>query len=295
MRVAILPIGPGFQDGMVVALVLWVVAGLSLLVAGLMHQSRLDVQLTRLQLEQARSEAAARGAAHLLMRDLVLARNQGDYQGRTIFGGQYILSGLPVSATATPVAGLVNLNQAPLELLLELFHQVGGMTRADAGQLAETLVKWRQPGSPDDGFYGPLLVVEDLLKVPGMSRAVYDRVGNEIHALPGLDGAVDPLAAPHGVLLALAGGDRQAVSDILAARGDKPGGLAISAAIAGGPLTAVPGQRYRLDLDVRLHPDHLIRQRVWAAITVIGDSVPWQFTRVHPLVFVGAEQGAGKP
>ena len=49
------------QRGVALAMLLWMLAALTLLVSGVVFQSRTDVQLTRLHLDQARAQAAAQG------------------------------------------------------------------------------------------------------------------------------------------------------------------------------------------------------------------------------------------
>ena len=61
----------------------------------------------------------------------------------------------------------------------------------------------------------PFMVVEDLLRVSGMTRTVYDRVRLALHAQSGGVPGVDPLAAQGGALQALANGDAALVDVVM--------------------------------------------------------------------------------
>src|SRR5690606_36770016 len=107
------------QRGVALAMLLWMMAGLSLLVSGTIYVSRTDVQLTSFQLEQAQAQAAAIGAAHLLMRDMLSnqSQDQGPMQSLDnsaavthLFSRQYQLGEQTAVATARPTTGFISLN-----------------------------------------------------------------------------------------------------------------------------------------------------------------------------------------
>lgn len=292
------------QRGVALAMLLWMLAALSLLVSGVVYQARTDVQLTGLQRDQARAQAAATGVAHLLLRDLLLARNNGDYPGSAAFTVRYTLGGLAITARAIPVSGLIDLNQAPAELLADLFHYTGKLPRAAALQLAEAVVERRQPAGLEIGFdlsaedhhadsqgAVPLRVIEDLLRIPGMTRVVYDRVRTAIHTEPGGQPGVDPLAAPSGVLRTIAQGDDRLVDFIVDARQDGPAdasqwptGLNLEH-LASGMSTA-----YCLEIDVQLDDGRVAQQRIWADMASAANGLPWRFTRVQPIEFTAHQR-----
>ena len=292
------PRAPGFrkQRGVALAMLLWMLAALTLLVSGVVFQSRTDVQLTRLHLDQARAQAAAQGAAHLLLAEQMQVAVSGEPVNGGIFARQYELDGLQLDARAIPVSGLVDLNLAPPQLLAALFQHLGRLDNATAEQLAEQLATWRMPpqGNTEDGApavtgNGPLVVVEDLLRVPGMSRAVYDRVRNAVHVEPGGQQGVDPLAAPADVLLSIANGDPGVVDTIIEARRD----ASVSAAELSGGLDPVylasgGASGYRVDVRVSQAGSQpasqpALIQRIWVRMAVGQGGVPWQFSRVLPV------------
>lgn len=301
----------GKQRGVALAMLLWMLAALTLLVSGVVFQSRTDVQLTRLYLDQARVQAAALGAAHLLLAEQALAASSGELNSGGIFAREYELNGLQLHARAVPVGGLVDLNLASPELLAVMFQYLGRLDANDAEQLAEQLVDWRMPPQVDVAAdvaadsaegeepaligNGMLTVVEDLLRVPGMSRAVYDRVRTAVHVEPGGQQGVDPLAAPEDVLLLIANGDAGVVDTIIEARRD----TSVSAAdLPGGldPLYLASGGAggYRVDVHVAQQSQPPLVQRIWVRMTGGQGGVPWQFTRVLPVEVEPRLAGEGR-
>lgn len=296
----------GRQRGVALAMLLWMLAALTLLVSGVVVQSRTDVQLTRLHLDQARAQAAAQGAAHLLLTEMMAMTGNEESSEGGIFARQYTLDDLRLEARAIPLSGLVDLNLAPPPLLAALFQYLGGLDGDTAAQLAERLVLWRAPPQGEDQEIvgnGRLAVIEDLLRVPGMSRAVYDRVRNAVHAEPGGQQGVDPLMAPPEVLLSIANGDSGVVDTIIEARRDAsfsaaelPGGLDPAYVGSGG------SSGYRVDVrisqaDAQPSSQPVLIQRIWVRLAMGQGGVPWQFSRVTPVEVdpksVGEDRHAG--
>ena len=279
------------QRGVALAMLLWMLAALTLLVSGVVFQSRTDVQLTRLHLDQARAQAAAQGAAHMLLAEYQLGAASGEAASSGIFARRYELNGLQLEAQAIPVSGLVDLNMASPQLLVALFQHLGRLNHDAAEHLAEQLLLWRAPPQGEVGVEdteggggGLLMVVEDLLRVPGMTRAVYDRVRSAVHVEPGGQQGVDPLAAPADVLYSIANGDPGVVDTIIEARRDAsasaaglPGGLDPAYLASGG------ASGYRVDVRVSQQSQSPLVQRIWVQMATGQGGVPWRFTRVLPI------------
>ncbi len=301
------------QRGVALAMLLWMLAGLSLLVAGVMTLSRTDVQLTRLQLEQARGQAAAEGAGHLLMRDLILAQQTGKYNGRGHFRRSYQLGEEQLRARAIPLAGLIAINQAPEALLRDMYHYLGEMPRDEAEELATATAQWRakmggDSGGGGGGSFGSFAsfsqqgggvpafgVKEDLLQVPGMRRAVYDRIVPAIHARAGGQAGVDPASAPQSVLRVLSKGDEGAVDFIRKARQDSaPGDMAGSDRLNPAHLlqSDSSGSGYCLIIDIKGPGDRVMQQRIWVEIQTDTSGLPWRIARMEPLTANRGDNGS---
>lgn len=278
---------PGTERGVALALLLWMLAGLALLVAGIQSLARSDVQLTGLQLDQARAEAVATGVAHAALRDL-WAMNQAGASGVSgILQGRYELGGLEARVSIVPAAGLVNINSATPELLARLFQAAAGMSEQEAGALAAAIVDWRS-GTPEDGAAlplidegrGPFRVEEELLEVPGVTRDLYEAIRRHVHTLPGAEGGLDLRLAPEYLLNAWRAVEPDAVDFALKsrqddARNEAPAGPNLPPGLAG------PGV-YCLDIDVSVTEGRRFRQRIWVEMAGGAGELPWRFSRVHP-------------
>ena len=287
------------EQGVALAMLLWIVAALTLLVSGVVAMSRTDVQLTTLQLAQARAEAAAEGAAHLLMRDLYIERQAGDYDGQGVLSRRYELDGLAVLGRAYPVSGLVNLNSASSDLLTDLFRYTGGLRSDEARDLAEQVIQWRgrttdpelEAGNSQQGNR-TFAVLEDLLKVNGLSRELYDRVSPALSVQSGGQAGINPAAAPRAVLLMLAEGDQTRVDFVMNSRQDVlPGETADYRGLATPHLgQGSSASVYCLEIEVTVSESRVFEQRIWVSSESGGSNLPWQISRMQPAT-VQAREG----
>lgn len=282
-----------WQRGVALAYLLWMLAGLALLVSGLVTLSLGDVRSTGLLRDRAQVRAAGMGAAHLLLRDRMDEQAAGVREtaggensgGSTVFTRGYEFGGYRITGRVIPLNGLLSLNSAPAGLLSDLFQFVGGMDQGDAAVLADRVVAWRSGEFPDSDEAMRFLVVEDLLRVPGMSRTVYDRIHGLVHTEDGGAAGVDPTAAPPGVLLVLARGDETQVEDALGKSRNPGETLAadfpdLYQASGGGGVEFV-------DLDITMPDGKVFRQRIVVDTSSRTGSAPWRFKRIYPVEAVG--------
>jgi general secretion pathway protein K len=128
------------------------------------------------------------------------------------FGGQ------TQQVSVLPLNGLIDLNNAPLLLLAEMYRHAGGVNPESAQTLAQATLEFRQTkgskGSPQ-GFAS----VEDLLSVPSVTYGLYAKLKNLVTAnLKEGGGRVNPLASPVEVLQVLTGGDPARAASLAARR-----------------------------------------------------------------------------
>jgi general secretion pathway protein K len=275
------------QRGVALALLLWMIAAMSLLVGGLVTLSRNDVQLTALQLDQARSQAAATGIAHLAMRDLSALTSAGSYDGTRILQGQYQLDGLQLQVTIIPASGLVSINSAEQPLLETLLHFAAGLSEDEAAMLALNIIDWRggqyseleQIDWVEDGR-GAFRVEEELLEVPGMNRDIYEAIYPFVHAQAGGNPELDLSAAPRMLLDLWPGGEAFVVDFAAESRQDvaPDGPASVQPAFGGGG-----GGIYCVDVDVVITQNRVFRQRIWVDMSSAAGGLPWRFTRVYPV------------
>jgi general secretion pathway protein K len=275
------------QHGVALALLLWMLAALTLLVGGLISLSRTDVQLTALQLDQARAQAAAIGIAHVALRDMQALAFAGEFDPNVGLHGQYELAGLPIRVSIVPASALVNINRAEAVLLEALLEYAGELPATEAVQLAEAIIDWRK-GGPIEGDValvegrGIFKVEEELLEVPGMSRDIYDKIRNFIHAQPGSDGELNLLAASESLLNAWRSVDAAAVDFAMESRQDVArDGAAPMGPLA--PLSLAATTLYCVDVEVVIGGNRSFLQRIWVDMATGASGLPWRFTRVYPL------------
>ena len=85
------PVAPRAQAGVALAIVLWFIAGMSLLVAGIVSQARVDTHMAQLHVARAKVVAAGDGAIRLRLAELLTARGSPAGEGSDA-GGLIFLS-----------------------------------------------------------------------------------------------------------------------------------------------------------------------------------------------------------
>lgn len=179
---------------MALAIVVWFIAGMSLLVAGIVAQARVDTRLAQVHADRARLVAAGDGAIRLFIADIAVLSGRGS-RAQVATMPSYQLGDIQVAIEVVPVAGLVDLNTAPLPLLRELFVIAGGLSPALANDMARAVVQWRNPGTRRGSRRFDS--VEDVMRVPGMRRQLYDDIRDFVAAGSGASGSPSPeLAHP---------------------------------------------------------------------------------------------------
>jgi hypothetical protein len=180
------------QGGFAIALLLWMIAGMSLMVAAVIHFAHQDTGMAELRVREARAQALGRGVAYLLLRDKALAAYTAASQGAdpalqpeqgepdsdkpTLFTKQYQFDQeWMVTGTLRPSSGFVSLNDADRNELMMLFTGLGKVDDKDAMAMIDGVLTYR---TEYPGFRYP----EELLAVAGSSRVVYDNVKPYVHA-----------------------------------------------------------------------------------------------------------------
>ena len=179
------------QGGFAIALLLWMIAGMSLTVAAVIHFARADTYMAELRVREAKAQALGRGVAYLLLRDSAMATYDPDAQsvvsglrqeeeelqhtGQQLFTKQYQFGDdWAVSGTLRPSSGFVSLNNADRDELTMLFKGLGKAGEREAVAMAEGVLQYR---ADFPGFRYP----EELLAVADSSRVVYDNVKGYVH------------------------------------------------------------------------------------------------------------------
>lgn len=288
------------QQGVVLPMLLWFIAALTLLVTGVVSHSKTDVRVVDNFRNRVEAEAITFGVLNLVMRDLYRARQAtgGELKPGVTFERESDMDGYQTKVSVVPVVGLVGLNSAGEGLLRQVLERVTGIEQGRVEQIMEGVLSLRQetqpattssgwtiPSAEQEGVRG-FTVVEDLLKVPGVTREIYDGLRNQVHAQAQGGTAVDLLAAPAEVLLALAGGDSEVVDLVMADRQD--GQLdSLPAGFANGLVAVGSGEGgsvFRIDVKVKFGPSAVMKQRFWASLASAPSGIPWRIERAEPVI-----------
>jgi len=260
------------QGGVALAIVVWFIAGMSLLVAGIVAQARVDNHMAQNHLGRAVAVAAGDGAIQLMMADMVLANDPKSRSRGEPPDGRYRVGEMETRVTLVSTSGLIDVNSASEKMLSALFESAGGAAADDARSLAQNVVQSRSPGTvnglPDSGV--KLNAVEDLLRVPGFSRTLLDSVRDFIVVGEAAQGATNWARAPEALLSVLGRSNPAREEAVRARRG--------AAGDQSGQLLGA----FRVDAIV-LVGDKIWLRRRW--ISMRGDSssaLPWRVLRTEP-------------
>ena len=264
------------QKGMALIAVLWIVAALSILVAGMSQAVRVEARLVSSARQIVVASALGDAAIHLVLQAMVasaepltrLATVQTRYQG------------LEIAVQILPLNGLIDINSAPEPLLARLFVLAGGAAPADAAVLAHAAVELRAARGAQGRAQG-FEAQEDLMRVPGLDYDLYANIAPLVTADQAGSGRVNPMAAPEGVLAVLADGNVALAASIAAER--SAGGSAIdTTTLTGDYIDSAATRRFQLQARVPL-PDGgwvLVSRSVDLRAAAQG-GLPWRTFRAE--------------
>lgn len=273
---------PQRHRGVALALVVWFIAAMALLVAGIVSLGRTDTRLAQIHLARAQSTAAGDGAINLLLADVL--EGQFDPLERPMMQARYDVGEATVSVLAVPTAAFVDFNQASAATVSRLLGLLGARERVDARRLTDAIVQWRDASPALGTGSGRFRTLEDVVRVEGMDRTLWDVLRDYAVALPGAvdstgvgDNAVDGTLA---ALTAVAPRERARHPQLLA---KSPADL--------GRLRRRGGE-YRVDAMLRLGDRVWLRRR-WVRTGGSQGGLPWRFLRTEPARIIASVPTAG--
>ena len=268
------------QQGVALAIVVWFLAAMALLVLGIVSEARMDVRLAQAHVARAEVESAGDGAIRLALASLATGRVSAQHSS----GLEFEVGGHRVWVELVPVNGLINLNSASEDLLAFLFLQAGGIPADQAQAAANSVIQWRSGVGQTD--FVPKRktqfdAVEDMMRVPGVNRALYDSVRDYVSARSGGGGAIDWSAAPQGLLGQFA---EKYPREVAAAtrRQEKLADLVGEVGLGGqGAGASVRSGNFRVDATV-MYGDKAWLRRQWVTLGSSGRrALPWKVTRTE--------------
>ena len=195
------------QRGVALAVVVWMLAALSVLVAALASMSREEVSAVNTKVVSAKAYYLGKGVARLAMRDRALslmiedqafsASDPGTNPGP--YSITYQFDDATVAATVFPAAGFMSIATAESDAWVRFLSQVGGMDVGIASRVVAKLDEHFQNSvgngsviTPDTSTFGgyrraysdrgrsDVFYVESLLGVEGVTRDVYERIRRSV-------------------------------------------------------------------------------------------------------------------
>ena len=259
------------QKGVALAIVVWFIAGMSLLVAGIVSHARVDTQMAQLHIARAKAVAAGDGAIQLMLGERLFNQDRAtDKQGA--LSAVYQLGSAEVSVMLLPVSALLDLNKAPQAALGTLFVSLALVPEGEANTLAENVVKWRKVN-------GKFRETEDLLRVGGMDRTIFESIRDFIAAKE-TRGTGANWEASLAAMSQLADQMNAGELNGLALRPEMLAGLDADGT-TGGNESSLSGT-YRADALVTYGDQTWLRRR-WVSVgTAAGSALPWQILRTEP-------------
>ena len=262
------------QKGVALAIVVWFLAAMSLLVAGIVFQAKVDTRMAQTHLGKAKAVAAGDGAIQLMM--AALQSNQlKPFSGRGIPSRVFEVGDLQVKVYLVPTGGLVDLNGASKELLIKLFAPTEDGPGTDAQLLADNVIKWRSQLMRGSRRRAQFYSIEDLLKVEGVDRALLLRVRDSVVGGKTKRSGVDWMSAPQSVMAVLTGNNAAIVEgreNSFSTSQTMPQGMNPRFQSVG------TGNDYRVDAVVSIGDKQWLRRR-WVNTSTSGDGLlPWRYT-----------------
>jgi general secretion pathway protein K len=204
---------------MALLLVIWVLALLSLLAAGLTVAARSEAVLVRNREQVAQAQAIAEAGVSLAILGLLEIdpaaqwRADGEERHFSVGGGR-------VGVAVQDEGGKIDINQAD-EMLLSGFFSEFVEPRSAAGLASAIVARRTRPlGEATPGALPRMTLfatVDELREVPGIDPPLFEQIAPSLTVYSGQP-RVNPLTAPRDVLLAMPGAAPAEIDRLLAMR-----------------------------------------------------------------------------
>jgi len=160
------------ETGVALAIVVWFIAGMALLVSGIVSDARMGTRMAQLHYFKAQAAAAGDGAINLALAEQMRRKSSG--QGGGSRSTNYRVGDKEVVIRMIPAGLFVNLSSADAAMLNLMFASFASGVRRSPDQLARAVLDYRDgtQGTRGKAFYA----IEDILRVPGVDRGVFDAV-----------------------------------------------------------------------------------------------------------------------
>lgn len=246
------------QRGVALIAVLWLVAAMGLIITGVVQAVRSEARSAGLQRQILVANGLADAAILLALQSLHAQQKE---PGKTMQIIPVQFEGRMSEVSAQPLNGFIDINNASVVLLSDLYRHAAGISPDRAQALAQATVEFRQTKSTKGRAQG-FDAIEDLLGVSGMTYDLYAKISRLITAdLKTGNGRVNPMTAPVEVLQVLTGGDVSRAT-ILASKRDADPNLMDTSFLKPEQIEVASSNSQRLQVLVGL-PDGGTLQKTW--------------------------------
>ncbi len=266
-------------NGIALVAVLWLVAAMSVMLIGLQHVVRGEIQSAG----QAQNGVASSGIADAAIR-LTLQRmiaTKGVYE-KAVRTATVTVLDHEVKVQVVPLTGLIDLNNASESLLADTYEYGGGLPKDEALRLAGLTVEARERRG-SDGRAERLHAIEDLLRVPGLQYDTYAKIASSVTIESVGDGRVNPLAASAETLVILGRGDRLRALQLVESRLSNPESMDATT-LTTQHLQMEPTSRLALSATLRSQGDVTVTRTWRVDLAASSRGLPWRVLGVEQRV-----------
>ena len=272
------------QTGMALIAVLWMVAALGIMMAGVIHVVRGELRVVGNARLEVVNTALADAAIRIALRDMVVNKGNGfrAVQNRVIgiFDKQ-------VNLKVIPLSGRIDLNSATAELLSDVMHYAGGESRQSADNLANQIVQSRVQKSAQ-GEAVKLHAVEDLLLLTRLNYSTYAKIKSIVTVDLNGSGRVNPLAASLDTLRVLTQGDVELARQLYASHLSNPEFMDLTR-LTTTYIETAPAARLALQAVVRVDDGSSFMREWRVDVAEQSHGLPWRVLGMDAGRFVSAE------
>ncbi|MEE8527979.1 MAG: PilX N-terminal domain-containing pilus assembly protein [Gammaproteobacteria bacterium] len=246
---------------------LWVIALLSIIVAGVSATTRSEVKVVRNLITATQAQYAAEAGLNLAIVRLLSPQSAGLLTDGSIH--EFEVANTQIRLAATDEAGKIDLNHAPPELLNFLLTGVG-IPYEHSLAIVDAILDFRDgdhmrhlQGAEDEDYQlaglpyeakdADFETVSELRLVPGMNATIYAAI-EPVLTVHSRHQGINPSVASLTALRILSGGDYEAVGTYIAERDPTRvnfTGYGAPGFIPGSFVTSAAGQAYTIDVESR--------------------------------------------
>lgn len=268
MRTSLQPTG---QRGVALPSVLWALAGLMLMIGSFSLFARVEIRLTAALVGQAQADTLMKGGVEYIK--AILEGAPGLPQPPAPRHIVVQIDNSRLDMVLTNAAGLINLNQAPRQLLADLFTYGLGLNNETIAILLQGL----RPETVGNAPPPPLRDVRELRGMRGMDESIYNALINYV-TVGSRQAGVNVRLAPVNVLTVLAHGDGDLAQQFAEARATQ-GPLADLTMLQTPYHVENADNYYHLDITVTLPSGQRYRHLYW----IERKGVKWRVAAHTPM------------